>query len=126
MAQYELEGLFSASFDGLKGMVDTNTVIGKPVVTQDGTTIIPITRLAVGYGMGGWNYGDDKQENAMKKDGITAGSGGGVTVQPVGFLVVSNGEVKLLNIDSVSPLEKICDALPDALNVISEFIKKDK
>lgn len=125
MAQYELEGLFGASFDGLKGMIDTDTVIGKPVVTADGTTIIPITRMSVGYGMGGWNYGDDKSDSTSKKDGITAGSGGGVTVQPVGFLVVSNGDVKVLNVNSVSSLEKICDVIPEALKVISEFFKKD-
>lgn len=125
MAQYELEGLFGASFDGLKGMIDTDTVIGKPVVTADGTTIIPITRMSVGYGMGGWNYGDDKSDSTSKKDGITAGSGGGVTVQPVGFLVVSNGDVKVLNVNSVSSLEKICDVIPEALKVISDFIKKD-
>ena len=125
MAQYELEGLFGASFDGLKGMIDTDTVIGKPVVTADGTTIIPITRMSVGYGMGGWNYGDDKGDSTAKKDGITAGSGGGVTVQPVGFLVVSNGDVKVLNVNSVSGLEKICDVIPEVLKVISDFIKKD-
>ena len=125
MAQYELEGLFGASFDGLKGMIDTDTVIGKPVVTADGTTIIPITRMSVGYGMGGWNYGDDKSDSTSKKDGITAGSGGGVTVQPIGFLVVSNGDVKVLNVNSVSSLEKICDVIPEALKVISDFIKKD-
>ena len=125
MAQYELEGLFGASFDGLKGMIDTDTVIGKPVVTADGTTIIPITRMSVGYGMGGWNYGDDKSDLTSKKDGITAGSGGGVTVQPVGFLVVSNGDVKVLNVNSVSGLEKICDVIPEVLKVISDFIKKD-
>ena len=99
MAQYELEGLFGASFDGLKGMIDTDTVIGKPVVTADGTTIIPITRMSVGYGMGGWNYGDDKSDSTSKKDGIT--------------------------VNSVSSLEKICDVIPEALKVISDFIKKD-
>lgn len=123
MAQYELEGLFSASMEGLKGMIDSNTIVGKPVITEDGTTIIPITRISVGYGMGGWNYGDEKPENA-KKDGITAGTGGGVTVQPVGFLVVSDGDVKLINVNSVTPLEKICDVLPDAINAISEMFKK--
>ena len=120
MAQYELEGLFSASMDGLKGMIDTDTIVGKPIVTADGTTIIPITKLSVGYGMGGWNY------DASQSNGITAGSGGGVTVQPVGFLVVSNGEVKILNIDSTTPLEKICDVLPAALDSISGLFKKDK
>ena len=95
MAQYELEGLFSASLDGLKGMVDTETVVGKPVVTADGTTIIPITKLSLGYGMGGWNYGDEQHSVTEKHEGITAGSGGGMSVQPVGFLIVSDGNVTL-------------------------------
>lgn len=125
MAQYELEGLFSASMEGLKGMIDTDTIVGKPIETLDGTTIIPITRLSVGYGVGGWNYDNSKNETSSKNDGITAGSGGGVTVQPVGFLVVSNGDVKLLNVDSTTPLEKICDMLPSALEAISGLVKKD-
>lgn len=126
MAQYELEGLFSASLDGLKGMVDTETVVGKPVVTADGTTIIPITKLSLGYGMGGWNYGDEQQSVTEKHEGITAGSGGGMSVQPVGFLVVSDGNVNYINVNSVSTVEKICDIIPDALSVISDFLKKDK
>ena len=126
MAQYELEGLFSASLDGLKGMIDTETVIGKPVVTADGTTIIPITKLSLGYGMGGWNYGDEQKNDTEKHEGITAGSGGGMSVQPVGFLVVSDGNVNYINVNSVSTVEKICDIIPDALSVLSDFIKKDK
>jgi len=125
MAQYELEGLFSASMDGLKGMIDTDTIIGKPIETTDGTTIIPITKMSVGYGMGGWNYDNTKGDTNGKNDGITAGSGGGVTVHPVGFLVVSNGEVKILNIDSTTPFEKICDMLPSALDSLSKLFKKD-
>jgi len=125
MAQYELESLLSASLDGLKGMVDTDTVIGKPVETKDGTTIIPITRMSVGYGMGGWNYQDKStKEVDVKGNGITAGSGGGVTINPIGFLVVSNGDVKFINANSVTPLEKICDVIPNALEIIKEFVDK--
>ena len=126
MAQYELEGLFSASMDGLKGMIDTDTIIGKPIVTADGTTIIPITKLSVGYGMGGWNLDASKGNENTKNDSLTAGAGGGVTVSPVGFLVVSNGNVKLLNVDSATPFEKICDMIPDALQSLTELLKKDK
>lgn len=126
MAQYELEGLFSASMDGLKGMIDTDTIIGKPIVTADGTTIIPITKLSVGYGMGGWNLDASKGNENTKNDSLTAGAGGGVTVSPVGFLVVSNGEVKILNVNTVTPLEKICDVLPTAIDSIAGLLKKDK
>lgn len=125
MAQYELEGLFSASMDGLKGMIDTDTIIGKPIETMDGTTIIPITKMSVGYGMGGWNYDNSKGDSGSKIDGITAGSGGGVTVNPVGFLVISNGDVKIINVDSTTPFEKICDMLPTALDSLANLFKKD-
>ncbi|MBQ6906893.1 MAG: sporulation protein YtfJ, partial [Clostridia bacterium] len=114
MAQYELESLLSASIDGLKGMVDTNTVIGKPVETSDGTTIIPVTRVSVGYGMGGWNYeGKKNSDLEFKNDGITAGSGGGVTINPIGFLVVSGGNVKFVNASVFTPFEKLCEFIPD-------------
>ena len=132
MAQYELEGLFSASMEGLKKLViDTETVVGKPVELADGTTIIPLTRLSVGYGMGGWDYDNSEDESSSKsvmskKNSITAGTGGGATVKPVGFLVVSNGNVKLLNVDSATPFEKICDMIPDALQSLTELLKKDK
>ncbi len=126
MAQYELEGLFSTSMDGLKGMIDTDTIVGKPIITADGTTIIPVTKMSVGYGMGGWNLDASKANENVKNDSITAGAGGGVTVSPVGFLVVSNGEVKMLNVDTVTPFEKICDVLPTAIDSISGLLKKDK
>lgn len=132
MAQYELEGLFSASMEGLKKLViDTETVVGKPIELADGTTIIPLSRLSVGYGMGGWDYDNSKEKSDCKssnckKNGITAGTGGGATVKPIGFLVVSDGNVKLLNVDSATPFEKICDMIPDALQSLTEMFKKDK
>ncbi len=125
MAQYELEGLFSSSLDGLKKLVmDTETVVGKPMELADGTTIIPISKLSVGYGMGGWDYGNSKEEKECRKNSITAGTGGGATVKPVGFLVVSNGDVRLLNVDSITPLEKICDMIPAAIQSLSDIFKK--
>lgn len=127
MAQYELEGLFTSSMDGLKKLViDTETVVGKPIELSDGTTIIPLSRLSVGYGMGGWDYDKSNGENNSKKNGITAGTGGGATVKPVGFLVVSEGNVKLLNVDSATPFEKICDMIPSTIQSLAEMFKKDK
>lgn len=125
MAQYELEGLFHATLNGLKDMIDSNTVVGKPVETADGTTIIPISRVSFGYGMGGWNYDERQTAETDKKAGITGGSGGGVSVAPVGFLVVSGGEVQLLHVDSSTPLEKICDTLPSVVQAIADLFKKD-
>ena len=79
--------------------------------------------------MGGWDYDNSKEvsnnkNSNLKKNGITAGTGGGATVKPVGFLVVSDGNVKLLNIDSATPFEKICDMIPATLQSLAEIFKK--
>ncbi len=131
MAQYELENLFMTSMEGLKKLViDTETIVGKPIELNNGTTIIPLSRLSVGYGMGGWDYDNSKEvsnnkNSNLKKNGVTAGTGGGATVKPVGFLVVSDGNVKLLNIDSATPFEKICDMIPATLQSLTEIFKKN-
>lgn len=131
MAQYELENLFMTSMEGLKKLViDTETIVGKPIELNNGTTIIPLSRLSVGYGMGGWDYDNSKEVSNnknfnLKKNGVTAGTGGGATVKPVGFLVVSDGNVKLLNIDSATPFEKICDMIPATLQSLTEIFKKN-
>ena len=130
MAQYELENLFMTSMEGLKKLViDTETIVGKPIELSNDTTIIPLSRLSVGYGMGGWDYDNSKETSSsknsnLKKNGITAGTGGGATVKPVGFLVVSGGNVKLLNIDSATPFEKICDMIPETLQSLAEIFNK--
>ena len=130
MAQYELENLFMTSMEGLKKLViDTETIVGKPIELSNGTIIIPLSRLSVGYGMGGWDYDNsmevsNNKNSNLKKNGITAGTGGGATVKPVGFLVVSDGNVKLLNIDSATPFEKICDMIPVTLQSLTEIFKK--
>lgn len=109
----KLEGIFNASLSGLKGMIDVNTVVGDPIETADGTTIIPYSRVAFGYGMGG-------SENSL----LIGGSGGGVTVTPIGFLIISNGETKMINVDSLSPVEKLIDNFPDIVNSVTSIFKK--
>lgn len=130
MAQYELENLFITSMEGFKKLViDTETVVGKPIELSTGTVIIPLSRLSVGYGMGGWDYNNSKETTNQKntnttKEGITAGTGGGATVKPVGFLVISDGNVKILNVDSASPFEKICDMIPATLQSLADLFGK--
>ena len=128
MAQYELENLFITSTESFKKLVlDTETVVGKPIELSNGTVIIPLSRLSIGYGMGGWDYDNSKEDpnhKNTKKNGITAGTGGGATVKPVGFLVVSDGNVKILNIDSATPFEKICDIIPETLQSLADLFGK--
>jgi len=121
MAENGLEKLLSASMQGLRNMVDVNTIIGEPIDTADGTTIIPISKVSFGFGMGGF------EQDAIEKENIVSGgSGGGVSIQPVGFLVINGGNVKMLNIDSVTTMDKVLDTLPDIIKSVSSLFSKNK
>jgi len=116
-----LEGMFSSTLRGIREMIDVNTVIGTPVETSNGVTIIPITKVSLGFGMGGFNH-----EEKIEEQKLAGGSGGGVTVAPVGFLVIENGNIKMLEINSESTFEKAIDALPELLKGISSFFNNGK
>ena len=119
MAANELENLFSSTLKGLRDMIDVNTVVGNPIETSDGTVIIPVSKVSFGFGMGGF----DGVSNPDNKN-FSGGSGGGVTVAPIGFLVVSNGSVKMLNVNSATPLEKVIETLPDLIKSATELFSK--
>lgn len=126
----ELENIFSASLQGLKDMVDVDTIIGNPIETSDGTTIIPISRVSFGFGMGGMDNKDndasqDSPKTTEKKRNLVGGgSGGGVSISPIGFLVVSRGEVTILRIDDPSPLDRAIEVFPDAVSALTAMFKR--
>lgn len=116
--------LMNSTLSKLRDMVDVNTVVGDSVTTPDGTTIIPVSRVGVGFGAGGADW-DSKGEKGSTSGG---GGGGGVTVTPVSFLVISpTGGVKLIPVDPVggnSTLEKVIDAVPSLINTVEGLIEK--
>ena len=118
MAQHPIESLMSTSMESIREMVDVNTVVGDPVKTQDGSTVIPISRVSFGFVAGGGEYaGGIAQPQA---DGLpfAGGAGAGVTVHPMGFLVCSQSGVRLLSANCASPMERIVEMIPQALEGI--------
>ncbi len=127
MSNHPIEGMIGVAMENIKKMVDVNTIVGEPVQTPDGTTIIPISKVAFGFGAGGseFNAGknDANKENAM----FGGGSGGGVTINPVAFLVVNSQQIKLLPISSTpNAVDKIIDTVPEVITKINSFIKTAK
>ncbi len=116
MNENKLNDIIQTSLENVRSMVDANTVIGTPISTPNGTTIIPVSKIAVGFASGGLDYsGKAVQEKASKNFG--GGNGTGVTVSPVGFLVISStGAVELLNVSK--PQQN------DAIDQISSFIER--
>lgn len=117
--------LMSGTIEKIKQTFDVNTIIGNPIVTGDGTTIIPITKMSIGVGSGGADI-KPKASSKNDHDGFGGGGGAGLTIAPIAFLVVSNGEVKVLPINSPvsSTADRVVDMVPDVLNKINDFLDK--
>ena len=126
-----IEGLMSEGLGNLKQMIDVNTIVGDAITTPDGATIIPVSKVAFGFGAGGSEF---SAKPMAEKDAGTlfgGGCGGGMSVKPVAFLVVKNDNIKLLPVSgNVSTTDRIVDMIPDILakfnDFISDFRKCDK
>lgn len=115
-----VNGLTNTTLQKIKELVDGTTVIGKPVVVRDGTTIIPITKVAVGYAAGGSDVGSKTQ-----KEMFGGGSGAGITVTPVGFLVIGESGVKLLQLNSsMATVDNLVQQMPELVDKVSGLINK--
>lgn len=133
MAEHPIQGLMDTAMSNIKAMVDVNTIVGNAVTTPDNTVIIPISTVSFGFAAGGSEV-SGKKSNIV--EGATqplfgGGAGGGANVKPVAFLVVGNGNVRLLPItNSSSPVDKIIDLMPEMVDkvngAVSSMINKKK
>ena len=104
--------------ESIREMVDVNTVVGDPVKTQDGSTIIPISRVSFGFVAGGGEYAGSAMKAKEEEMPFAGGAGAGVSVHPMGFLVCSQTGVRLLSASCASPMERIVEMIPQALEGI--------
>lgn len=118
MNEHPIQGLMQTAMESLKQMVDVNTVVGEAVEAQDGTVIVPVSRVSVGFVAGGGDYGADPHRGDQPRTAwpFAGGSGAGVSVQPVGFLVVGQGRVRLLPVAEGAFLDRVIDAAPEVLD----------
>ena len=125
MDKHPIESLMSTSMESIREMVDVNTVIGEAVSTQDGSTIIPVSRVSFGFVAGGGEYAGTP---AVQASGLpfAGGAGAGISVNPVGFLVCSKNGVRLLSAGSASTLERIAEMIPQALEGIKSSMQEDE
>ena len=124
MSENKVNNLLGASMDKIKEMVDVNTVVGDPITTPDGTTVIPVSRVSYGFAGGG----TDLPSKAQPDKGLFAGgSGAGINITPVAFLVIANGDVRLLSV-SAKPdtTDKLVNLVPDVVDKISGAFSKKK
>lgn len=139
MEQHPIEGLMITAMESIKDMVDVNTIVGDAVQSPDGTVIIPISKVSFGFAAGGGEYSsscgagnkessegydEESTSDSSSKFPFAGGSGAGVSINPVAFMVVGQGQIKLLPVTINSSLEKILDMVPDIIDKANQSIKK--
>ena len=148
METHTIESIMNATMENIRDMVDVNTVIGEPVTANDGTTVIPISRVSFGFVAGGGEYemsGKKPAQNGGGQNGQSAqngqngqggqaaknqempfagGAGAGVSVSPVGFLVVSSEQVRLLPVQPYAPLDRIIELAPQMVGDFKRWMEK--
>lgn len=124
--EHPIGSLMQTAMASIKDMVDVNTVIGDPVVTQSGSTIIPISRVSFGYVTAGGDIGKGDKRSAPLQDSafpFAGGSGAGVSVQPVGFLVVMGDSVRMLPAQSLSVADRMVELLPGVVEDVKHMFE---
>ncbi|MBP3707758.1 MAG: GerW family sporulation protein [Clostridia bacterium] len=130
---HPIEELMVTTMNSIKQMVDVNTIIGEPIKALDNTVIIPISKVGFGFAAGGSEFNDEtvnsynrkeKEENIKYRLPFGGGSGAGVNISPVAFLIVQNDNVKLIEASHSSVLDKIVEYIPDVAEKVSNLIKK--
>ncbi len=118
------------SMQNLRDMVDANTIIGEPIRTADGTTLIPVSKISFGFASGGSDF-STKKENSDQPYCFGGGSGAGVNITPISFLVVSSeGNVSMLPVTQTtvasSAVDKFVDSLPEVVEKLKAMFKKEE
>ncbi|WP_300384458.1 GerW family sporulation protein [Clostridium sp.] len=126
MNEHPIDNLMKSTMENLKDMIDVNTVIGDTIETADGTSIVPISKVSFGFASGGSEFGNTSKilENNVSKHPFGGGSGAGVTVKPVAFLVLRNDTIRLLPVDQDNTYDRIVDSIPQVLDTLKGLFNK--
>jgi len=132
MEEHPIQGLMKTAMENIKEMVDVNTIMGDPIETPNGSIILPVSRVGFGFAAGGSEFvvqGDsnsDESESQAKMP-FGGGSGGGVSIVPIAFLVVDKAGVQLVSLDNQTHLlERMIDSAPHVMDKIQSLFKKEE
>lgn len=122
MAEHPIQDLMNVTMDKIRQMVDSNTIVSKPITTEDGITILPVSKVSFGFASGGTDF-DGK--NPANKNLFGGGSGAGVNIQPVAFLVVKDGCVRTIQLsDSSNTVDRALTMIPELVEKVSALLNK--
>lgn len=134
MSEHPIESLMMTTMSSIQNMVDVNTIIGEPIESKSGITIIPISRVCFGFAAGGSEFSGETLKEYNKKDKdeeieyklpFGGGAGAGISIHPVAFLVVEGNNVKLMSVDHESCIDKLLDYVPDLIQKMNDMFNKN-
>ena len=121
--EHPIERIMDTAFTKIRTLCNADTVVGHPVTTADGVSIVPSSKVTLGFLTGGGEYSDMSREDYSEYP-FAGGSGAGVSVSPIGFLVSDGKSVKMVNVDDKSPFDKIMELLPEVMDGFVQTVKK--
>lgn len=133
MSEHPIQGMMTTAMESIKDMVDVNTIIGEAIETTNNVIIIPISKVSFGFAAGGSEFKGEALDEYSRKDKdeeiqyrlpFGGGSGAGVSINPIAFLVVQNDKVKLLPVSYSSTIDKLLDYIPDLLDKTNTVLNK--
>lgn len=118
--------VMSTTLQKLREMIDVNTIVGEPIQTPDGLTLIPVSQLSLGFASGGSEFG--KTPKVEGKNNFGGGSGAGVKIEPVAFLVVRGDNVRLLPVGMMpmTTIDRVVDMVPDVVDKVTTYLDQRK
>ena len=117
----KLVEMLDSSISKVREMVETNTIVGQPISTPDGVTLIPINKMSIGLGGGGTDYG-------ASADKFGGGAGAGIKVEPVAFLVVKDGVTRMrpVSVPAATTVDRVIELVPEVMDRVQSFVDKKK
>lgn len=117
--------LMQTTMDNVKNVLKVDTVVGDPIITPDGITLVPISKISLGFGGGGVEFGTKKAGDDRPYGG---GNATGVKIEPIGFLVIKEGTVRMINVTppASNTVDRIIDMVPQVMDRVDNFIDKQK
>lgn len=124
---HPISDLMNTTMQKIREMVDVNTIVGQPITTPDGITLIPISKLSFGFASGGSDF-VSKNHKPGENNTFGGGSGAGVNISPVAFLIVKGDSVRLLPVDppAATTVDRVIEMVPDVVDKVTDFLEKKK
>lgn len=125
--KHPIEGIMYTALQGLKDMIDVNTIVGDAITSPDGSVIIPISKVAIGFGVGGSEFEKHNAKASISsepKNMFGGATGGGISLTPEAFLVVGNGKIRMISVTPQNSIyDRLIDFAPDAIDKVAEIFK---